>query len=572
MTSLVETPKNAQQSLNKIPLLSIQVDVYIWNAEEARYALEGSGILQITGTSPFSFQISCGTQSAFSYQLDSEGVKGQLFYLRGNTSFTWNSTLPYGGIQTYAVHIFEASDFQKFASFYAAALWDKLRPDNRDWQDLEESEKEYTLSSFTSLMNGISVATEDDGIEELDESDNSSSSVSDENDHSEGEEYDRGGNERHEDSHSYNVNEESNTVLATGFKERYAYVARGSNIDVFHPTSEDNVLQAKFTIPNISYAGAGFQPHQILHQNDRKLILLDAESLFCVDLERHNIVEKWKIQDEVSLRTIAPTTKFAPMTPEQTIIGCSRNSLFLIDPRLPRTKLVNQKYMQYSGQPMFSVISTTEAGYLVAGSELGQIRLYDSVGKRAKTSLPVVGDAVIGVDTTSDGRWVLATTKEYILLIDTMINDGPKSGLLGFEYSIPMSSRHLPYRLSLRTEHAREMGSSISFTPARFNVDRENMENAIITSTGHFLISWNFDEVKRGVLDSYVIRRYHDDVVQGTFRLGDQDQIIVALKNAILAQNRKSLQKPSRRSLGNVYKAKGATSSKHSKSEGWNIN
>jgi len=93
------------------------------------------------------------------------------------------------------------------------------------------------------------------------------------------------------------------------------------------------------------------------------------------------------------------------------------------------------------------------------------------------------------------------------------------------------------------------MNHDISFTPARFNIGEGQDENAIVTSTGQFVIAWDFAKVKKGQLDKYEIKKHEDLVVQDNFRFGDDKNIIVALQNNVLSVNKKSLRKPTRTSL-----------------------
>lgn len=103
--------------------------------------------------------------------------------------------------------------------------------------------------------------------------------------------------------------------------------------------------------------------------------------------------------------------------------------------------------------------------------------------------------------------------------------------------------------------------------PARFNQGEGQEENAIVTSTGKYVIAWDFKKVKRGQLDKYEIKKYEDNVVQDNFKFGDDKEIvsepallpkvfrseqtfqIVALENNVLAINKKNLKKPTRTSL-----------------------
>lgn len=42
---------------------------------------------------------------------------------------------------------------------------------------------------------------------------------------------------------------------------------------------------------------------------------------------------------------------------------------------------------------------------------------------------------------------------------------------------------------------------------SRFNTGEGQEENAIVTSTGQFVIAWDFAKVKKGHLDKYEIKK-----------------------------------------------------------------
>jgi len=134
-------------------------------------------------------------------------------------------------------------------------------------------------------------------------------------------------------------------------------------------------------------------------------------------------------------------------------------------------------------------------------------------------------------------------------LIDTLIGEGKYQGSLGFDRSFPATAKPIPRRLQLRGEHVAYMNHDVSFSPARFNQGEGQEENAIVTSTGQFVVAWDFAKVKKGQLDKYEIKKYEDHVVQDNFKFGDDKEIIVALQNNVLAINKKSLKKPTRQSL-----------------------
>lgn len=42
----------------------------------------------------------------------------------------------------------------------------------------------------------------------------------------------------------------------------------------------------------------------------------------------------------------------------------------------------------------------------------------------------------------------------------------------------------------------------------RFNTTQNSTETSIVTSSGRFVIAWNFAKVKQGRLDAYEIKQY----------------------------------------------------------------
>ena len=191
----------------------------------------------------------------------------------------------------------------------------------------------------------------------------------------------------------------------------------------------------------------------MLHQQDASLVLqnpFDPDSLYHMDLEAGKVVETWKIRDDMTLKAFAPESKFAQMTPEQTLLGVSQNALFRIDPRLSGNKLVESQNQQYASKNQFSALATTEAGYIAVASEKGDVRLFDRVGIRAKVSLPALGEPITGLDVSADARWVLATCCTYLLLIDVRIKEGKYEGQLGFLRSFGKDVKPRPKRLQLK--------------------------------------------------------------------------------------------------------------------------
>ncbi len=83
----------------------------------------------------------------------------------------------------------------------------------------------------------------------------------------------------------------------------------------------------------------------------------------------------------------------------------------------------------------------------------------------------------------------------------------------------------------------------IQFTAAKFNTG-ENIEKTIITSTGPYVITWNFRRVKSGHLYDYSIKKYPQRVVADSFRFGSDKNVIVTLPDDVTMVNKKDFATP----------------------------
>lgn len=250
------------------------------------------------------------------------------------------------------------------------------------------------------------------------------------------------------------------------------------------------------------------------------------------------------------------------MTGEQTFIGLSDNALYRVDPRLSGNKLVDSELKQYTSKNAFSNAATTEQGYIAVASDKGDIRLFDRLGIRAKTAIPALGEAIIGLDVSADGRWILATCRTYLLLIDAMQKEGKNEGKLGFERAFSKDSKPLPRRLGLKPSHVAQFQyvtkAPLAFTPARFNTGVDDKETSIITATGPFIITWNMKKVLAGRKDPYTIKRYEEEVKADDFKYGSDKNVIVALPNEVNMVAKQSFKKPTRESIAATPRQSGA--------------
>jgi len=288
-------------------------------------------------------------------------------------------------------------------------------------------------------------------------------------------------------------------------------------------------------------------------------------------LEYGKIVDEWKVHDDIPVTSFAPEKKFSQMTNEKTFLGISGNALYRIDPRLAGNKLVDSQLKQYASKNDFSAATTTEKGHIAVASNKGDIRMFDRLGINAKTHIPALGEPIIGLDVSSDGRWVLATCRTYLLLIDAMQKDGANEGRLGFEKSFAKDKKPQPRRLGLSPSHVaqfqHETKAPLAFTPARFNAGIDEKETSIITATGPFIVTWNMKKVLQNRKDPYTIKRYTEEVKADDFKFGSDKNVIVALPNEVNMVAKQSFKKPTRESITATPRASGRHSSRLSRNE-----
>ncbi|KAJ3340341.1 hypothetical protein HDU83_007115 [Entophlyctis luteolus] len=347
------------------------------------------------------------------------------------------------------------------------------------------------------------------------------------------------------------------TNLTIGKRDR-SYFVRGQSIGVLsHPSG--NSLEYSTVINNVaSLDNKAFTPSKVLlHDGDRSMLLMHPNkehTVYRMDLGVGKVVEEWTIDDVTPVHEIIPSAKNNAAAGGNTLVGINHNSIFRIDPRLSAKKLVQSESKTYtSNVGNFNCATTTSAGNLAVGSSKGDIRLYNKLNVRAKTHLPGLGDPVIGIDTTEDGKWIIATCRTYLLLVCTEAKDAKVSGAVfsGFNKSLG-SQKPFPVRLQLRPEHVAWMGGVVSFTTAKFNTSSnadsagQFEETSIVTSTGNFVVSWNFRRVKQGKLNDYTIKQFGSNVVADNFKFGEDQNIIVALPEDVHMVAKKNLQTPTK--------------------------
>ncbi|KAK0713200.1 VID27 cytoplasmic protein-domain-containing protein [Lasiosphaeria miniovina] len=467
-------------------------------------------------------------------------------------SFIFNQFSDDGSAYSWLLRFKDQAALERFQEGLLQALWEQLN--ELKWSKIKDKERDYVADAFNDLT-----MEDADQLEQVEEEEEEEEEAED--DRGRSEHYD---SDEEEDDVEYEPKDgEANKQIAVGYKHDRLFVVRGSKIGVFKHTP-NNHLEFSTNISKVETPkGELFSPKKVmLHNEDRNLILQkdsDPNSLYRMDLEYGKVVDEWKVHEDIPVVTFAPENKFAQMTHEPTFLGISHNAMYRVDPRLSGSKLVDAQLKQYASKNDFSAIATTEKGYIAVASNKGDVRLFDRLGINAKTHIPALGEAIIGLDVSADGRWVLATCRTYLLLVDALQKSGKNEGKLGFEKSFAADSKPQPRRLALTPEHvaqfAYETGKGVSFTPAKFNTGEGISESSIITATGPYIIEWSLKKVLTGKKAPYLIKRYTDDVKADDFKFGTDKNVIVALPHEVNMVDRARLKRPTRESIAGDFNA-----------------
>lgn len=270
----------------------------------------------------------------------------------------------------------------------------------------------------------------------------------------------------------------------------------------------------------------------------------DPTQLYNFDMETGKIVEQFTADDDTNfneMRHITNRIKNGQASAESTFVAINDRAIYTLDPRIGKKEKVAKSKL-YKTNPQFSQIATTLSGGLAIGSLNGEIRLYKEVGQNAKTLLPGLGDQIRAVNMSVDGKWIVATTQTYLLVIPTEC----ESGKTGFEQSMG-KEKPMPKKLQIHVKDlAKYQIKSIDFTPAKFNNFNISggEETSIVTSSGPYLFTWPFKKVQKGLLKCYKVKKIENwgkskqHVVDSQFEFNNDEKILVTAPKSVGVQTR----------------------------------
>ena len=166
------------------------------------------------------------------------------------------------------------------------------------------------------------------------------------------------------------------------------------------------------------------------------------------------------------------------------------------------------------------------------------MRFYDRIGIKAKNLMSLYGDPIRHIDISSDDQYLLLTCDKYLLLINVNDLKGESSA---FKKTIKLEERRGPLTLQIKTKDiAKYELQNAVFTYARFDHNESGLNN-IITSLGEYIIIWNYNDIRKGKVDKYKIKKTDDLIIDNYFKVGKGNRIIVGMPTKMRIQNLKKI-------------------------------
>lgn len=420
-----------------------------------------------------------------------------------------------------SIKLQDAEEFVRFRNQFSVCLYEVNHQNSMDDLKLKDDDRAYVEDSFRDDVDAMDLTGDSD-----DEDVNDRRQVQDDDPKARAtmDELDDG---------MYN------SQLAVAANNDRTFVVRGDKMGVFKTGSKNAEFTTTVYFKDPTKSNARFNPSNVLlHEKDTSMLVLDQNDptkMMRMDLERGEIVDTWAggLTHNTPIHAVQGTAKYSNLTDTKEFVGLNKNQLLRMDPRTNEFIVQSKKYAAGT-RAKLDCVATTGAGYLAVASENGDIRLFDQIGKNAKTLLPGLGDRSVGIDVSEDGFFVLVTTAKYLLIIDSRVKGEAKGG---FQKSMG-KKKPAPRKLTIKNEDIIKyrMGE-INFTAAHFNTGA-SMERSIVTSTGPFIVTWNFRAIKLGRLDSYQVKRYQDNIVADNFAYDNDGRIVVTLPNDVSVARR----------------------------------
>ncbi|KAK9862011.1 hypothetical protein WJX84_000959 [Apatococcus fuscideae] len=357
-----------------------------------------------------------------------------------------------------------------------------------------------------------------------------------------------------------------------GGKDR-SYLIKNGQIDVLRNVM-GGVQDLDLSVDVTPTRGPAFTPSKVLLMNrERRMNMLSPEGgqkLWHTDIETGKVVSEWGFEKDgvdAPMRDIVNDSKSAQMDDRDTFMGIGSNRLVRWDMRAPSgivsdmgspSVLSYKAGHDYKTKTDFQCVATSGDGYVAVGSTDGQVRLYNNASdkslNRASTSIPGLGLPITAIDITFDGKWVIATTKSYLMVVKTVFRDKQGKETNAFK-SRAGSSAPQPRLLRLKLEDADKTGHR-PLAQGKFTWVSESgrQERWIVATCGLYTVLWNFRVVREAQPNStayggltcvtnYELIEKHEQVVDSACmpdrlapeELGHEDAMVIVTKHQVFS-------------------------------------
>ncbi len=175
----------------------------------------------------------------------------------------------------------------------------------------------------------------------------------------------------------------------------------------------------------------------VLHQEDRQLIMLPRSRVVdnAETTQTTTVVKLWdietgqmtplKVHRDVTLHDIHPIHKYAASTLSDMMLAISENQIHLLDTRVSQLLVHSSSKVvsEWSKDTIrFNTLTTCANGSVAVGSHSGEVVLFEADLQDPWAIYNGVGSSVQGIDITSSGDCVLASSDEHLFRIN--VSDG----------------------------------------------------------------------------------------------------------------------------------------------------
>lgn len=288
--------------------------------------------------------------------------------------------------------------------------------------------------------------------------------------------------------------------------------------------------------PVKTFEGSDMNPRKMmLTDKDTKVLMLNKDqkdsNVYFMDLEKGKIISELSGQSGNGVIDISNYEKNSDMAGNPLFFGCNERNIFQMDPRVKKSVVAERPY---ATNYMFNSIAGATDGTFVVGSRDGSLRMYSQCAGNAKNVLPsLLGEAILHIDVSKDGSFILATCRSHVMLIPTF-----QDGKSGFSHMFRKSDKPHPIILKVNPRTLAKLGADhINYNYAIFD-NKTDKETLIAANAGPYLILWDLSKVLGGKHDTTTVKSLGDNIVHNEFRY-NSDKLIAALPKKLVCQSAK---------------------------------